>query len=176
MIPKDQSKINLELQLSYVLLNKLLSEKLSNIELRKGLIVQSASIQYDTDHLVMAINVNGLMESTIHAHFNITASSGKLLLNDFSVKLGSGGFFGSGINFMIERWFKSNLQTRIQDIIHDKLLLLTQMILNEEKQIPLPEGLQLSLTIESLEIVDAITLPEALKFFIFGNAILKIKG
>lgn len=170
MEQNDYSKINLKANLSYDHLNKLLSEKLIGMELRKGMTVQKIKLYHADSHLNMDMDIEGMVDSKVHTEFNLWIDGENIKLKDFNVKLDALGILGSGINYVIEKWFKSNLQSKIEEAIHEKLQTILYQMINEEKIVPMEQGLQMRLAIQSINIAAL----EALESGIFARIVADV--
>ena len=81
------------------------------------------------DRLSLEIGIYGIIDTIVKTDFVVGVNNQQISLDDFRVKLESVGILGSGINFMIERWFRFKLQSRIENILNEKLNEMISIIL-----------------------------------------------
>ncbi len=150
---KTLSKIDLPVSLSFSSLNKLLQDKLIGIEVTQGFKLQDIDLSSEDSHGVLKIILEGVVAIKLRATFLLNVEDDRVLVHNLYVKIESDGILAAGINKLLIKGLKNNLESRLNQLLHRQLNVAKDFILNNPKEIVLYDDIKLHVAPKSVEIV-----------------------
>lgn len=150
------STIIIPVQIHKTQLNQLLKRDFKPIDMPGNQRIEDIEVHGEGQEMNIVLQMTGRLSGKVQANFipQFDLANQKIKITQLSTQLLNDGFLSKGLNWMMDSFFKDNLQEKVQEIIDEQLGKLYGNYVKKNQLIPLQNGLSVDVLVEKIDVRD----------------------